>query len=162
MGFIGTPDNNNASLNTGIFANNEIPAECLFANAGDATSVYFADAAALLQEYTGKGITSDKFQAIQTRMGAEPFSSVFGIYTDAKSYYRLNITEKDAGAGTVSNLVRRNFGYNGSITSFSNIGEPLPGDLNNEPDKEVDETKTNIHATISIIPWKVLDVPGDL
>ncbi|MDR2810635.1 MAG: Mfa1 family fimbria major subunit [Tannerellaceae bacterium] len=80
-------------------------------------------------------------------------------YIDGKCYYRLNLGE---GNGNNFNPgLRRNYGYNAKITSFSGLGIPKLEDLDKDPDKPIGQ-KTHVTATINVVPWTNVDTEHQL
>lgn len=145
----------------------------------DATSrsaLYFKDAAELGRVFntpingpggqpTGEveGFRNIKLQAISAMYASAfdaPLTEFFGIYQDAKCYYRLNINQK-VSAGDL-NLVRRNHAYNVTITGFKDLGDPSLDDLDAKPSEPVDQRTTQVTANISVQDWHTINLGGDI
>ncbi|MEG1934937.1 MAG: fimbria major subunit, partial [Rikenellaceae bacterium] len=124
------------------------------------TTPGFEDAGAwtgadLLEAYDGRGTKplNETDKAIIDRY--------LGQYKSGVSYYRLNIYETTDG-GNKRHLVRRNHKYNATVTSFTTLGVPNPGDLDKNPEKPVDADITHVTALIKVAEWHDVDMSEDL
>jgi len=174
LGAIGTANNNDPRINdavwnwkTGGDTSTELDGiESQFKpnNGGTGGELYFAKdtdfSGAFVELLEGTNGKLDLLNARLTSLLKKELIDVFCVYTDAKCYYRLNITESVNG-GTI-NVVRRNHSYSAKITAFKTIGEPIQGELDKDENLPIDKKKTHVSADIIIQDWHNIEIEGEV
>ncbi|WP_165042482.1 Mfa1 family fimbria major subunit [Dysgonomonas sp. ZJ709] len=89
-------------------------------------------------------------------------------YTEGVCYYRLYLADNEESTVIAKHTVKRNTYFKVTITSVSGVGGSAEGG-GNEPTVPTDPkpenplaSETNIHATIDVMPWSVIEQSGGI
>ena len=99
----------------------------------------------------GNGYTTGAADAL---IAAAPYNDYL-VFTDAQSWYRLDIGARAVGETNTNYGVLRGKAYTAAITNITGPGLPNEEDLFEEPEKPVD-AKTYINVTIEAKGWEAI------
>ncbi|MDR2139496.1 MAG: Mfa1 family fimbria major subunit, partial [Tannerella sp.] len=88
-----------------------------------------------------------------------PGAALVYEYDQGYTYYRVPLYNPN---GSPKTGVIRNHWYKVDVKAFKGIGETGLDDLNYPPDTPEEQGQTFVTATITIDPWRVVDVPVDV